>query len=355
VAASTQNQALAALLFLFEHVLERPLDRIEGVVRARGPKRLPVVLTRDEVEPVLSEMDSRPVLVCSLLYGSGLRLTEGLSLRTKDLDFGRGTVTIRDGKGQKDRVTMLPGVLQQPLRDHLRQVREQHDSDLKVGLDRAPLPDALARKFPHGDREWAWQWVFPASSHYLDRRTGVRHRYHLHGTVIQKAVRQALRQAGLTQHATSHTFRHSFATHLLHLLEDGYDIRTVQELLGHRDVKTTMIYTHVLNRGGRGVNSPLRPLTAIWEDPLACLLAAFALLMPRLAVALLWFFSHWFDGLFTSLLWPILGFVFLPTTLLWYSAVQHWFGGTWTLWPVVGIVVALLIDLSPARHHRRFF
>jgi integron integrase len=264
VAASTQNQALAALLFLFGHVLERPLDRIEGVVRARGPKRLPVVLTRDEVEPVLSEMDSLPVLVCSLLYGSGLRLTEGLSLRTKDLDFGRGTVTIRDGKGQKDRVTMLPGVLQQPLRDHLRQVREQHDSDLKVGLGRAPLPDALARKFPHGDREWAWQWVFPSSSHYLDRRTGVRHRYHLHETVIQKAVRQAVRQAGLTQHATSHTFRHSFATHLL---EDGYDIRTVHELLGHRDVKTTMIYTHVLNRGGRGVNSPLdRMRSAVWGD-----------------------------------------------------------------------------------------
>lgn len=254
VAASTQNQALAALLFLYGHVLEQPLNRIEGVIRARKPKRLPVVLTSDEVEAVLAHLDGVPSLVCTLLYGSGLRLLEGLQLRVKDLDFGRGEITVRDGKGQKDRVTMLPDVLRQPLQDHLRRVREQHETDLKRGLGRAPLPNALIRKYPNADREWAWQWVFPASSYYADGGTGVRHRHHLHESVVQKAVRDATRRAGVAKPATSHTFRHSFATHLL---ENGYDIRTVQELLGHKDVQTTMIYTHVLNRGGHGVRSPL--------------------------------------------------------------------------------------------------
>ncbi len=254
VAASTQNQALAALLFLYEHVLERPLDRIEGVVRARKPKRLPVVLTRDEVDAILAQLDGVPRLVCTLLYGSGQRLLEGLRLRVKDLDFGRGEITVREGKGQKDRVTMMPEALRQALRDHLRRVRQQHETDLKSGLGQAPLPDALARKYPNASREWGWQWVFPATSHYLDRRTGVRHRHHLHESVIQKVVHQAAHQAGLAKRVTTHAFRHSFATHLL---EDGYDIRTVQELLGHKDVQTTMVYTHVLNRGGRGVHSPL--------------------------------------------------------------------------------------------------
>ncbi len=254
VASSTQNQALAAVLFLYEHVLERPLDRIEGIVRARKPKRLPVVLTREEVEEILTQMDGAPRLVSTLLYGSGLRLMEGLRLRVKDLDFGRGEITVREGKGQKDRVTMLPEALRQALQDHLRWVHQQHETDLKSGLGQAPLPDALARKYPNASREWGWQWVFPASSHYVDRETGIRHRHHLHESVIQKAVHLAAYRAGLAKRATTHTFRHSFATHLL---EDGYDIRTIQELLGHKDVQTTMVYTHVLNRGGRGVHSPL--------------------------------------------------------------------------------------------------
>ncbi len=254
VAASTQNQALAAVLFLYEHVLQEPLDRIEGVVRARKPKRLPVVLTRDEVQAVLKPLDGVARLVCALLYGSGLRLLEGLQLRVKDLDFGRGEIAVREGKGQKDRVTMLPEALRQALQDHLWRVRQQHETDLKSGLGQAPLPDALARKYPNASREWGWQWVFPASSHYVDRGTGIRHRHHLHESVIQKAVHLAAYRAGLAKRVTTHTFRHSFATHLL---EDGYDIRTVQELLGHKDVQTTMVYTHVLNRGGRGVHSPL--------------------------------------------------------------------------------------------------
>ena len=253
VAASTQNQALAAVLFLYEHVLEQPLNRIEGVVRARKPKRLPVVMTRDEVEAVLAPLDGLPRLVCALQYGSGFRVLEALQLRVKDLDFSGGEIILRDAKGRKDRVTMLPEVLVEALQDHLQRVREQHETDLKNGLGQVPLPHALARKYPNADREWGWQWVFPASSHYVDQ-TGIRHRHHLHESVIQKAVHEAARQAGLAKHVTTHTFRHSFATHLL---EDGYDIRTVQELLGHKDVRTTMIYTHVLNRGGRGVHSPL--------------------------------------------------------------------------------------------------
>ena len=231
VAASTRNQALAAVLFLYEHVLEQPLNRIEGVVRARRPKRLPVVLTRDEVEAVLAEVDGVPRLVCTLLYGSGLRLLEGLQLRVKDLDFGRGEIIIRDGKGQKDRVTMLPAAASDAPRNHLLLVRKEHEADLKSGLGQVPLPDALARKYPNADREWGWQWVFPVSSHYLDRGTGIQHRHHVHESAIQKAVHRAARGIQLTKPLSPHVFRHSFATHLL---EDGYDIRTVQELLGHR-------------------------------------------------------------------------------------------------------------------------
>ena len=193
-------------------------------------------------------------VVSRLQYGAGLWLLEALTLRVKDMDFGRGEITIREGKGQRDRVTVLPGTLEGPLREHLRRVREQHETDLARGLGQAPLPEALARKYPNADREWGWQWVFPAASHYVDRETGRAYRHHVHESVVQKAVRQAGRRVGLAKRVTTHTFRHSFATHLL---ESGYDIRTVQELLGHRDVETTMIYTHVLNRGGRGVQSPL--------------------------------------------------------------------------------------------------
>lgn len=254
VAASTQNQALAALLFFYQHVLDQPLDRIEGVVRARRPARLPVVMTRAEVRRVIGALHGVPRLVCMLLYGTGLRLNEGLSVRVKDLDFDRCEIIVRDGKGARDRVTMLPQSLIDPLGGHLRDVRRTHGRDLAAGLGRVPMPTALARKYPNDDRRWIWQWVFPAASHYTDRETGIRHRYHLHETVIQKAVRAAVINADIGKHATAHTFRHSFATHLL---EDGYDIRTVQELLGHKDVRTTQIYTHVLNRGGHGVRSPL--------------------------------------------------------------------------------------------------
>lgn len=259
VASSTQNQALAALLFLYDAVLHKPLDRIEGVVRARKPKRLPVVLTREEVAAVLRHLDGTPRLVSLILYGSGLRLLEALTLRVKDVDLGGREIRIRDAKGAVDRVTMLPDSLVGPIKSQLEVVRFQHVRDLDQGLGRAPLPGALARKYRNADREWSWQWIFPASSHYLNEQTGVRHRHHLHETVIQKAVRVAALKSGVPKRVTSHTFRHSFATHLL---SDGYDIRTVQELLGHRDVRTTMIYTHVLNKGGHGVNSPLDRLIA---------------------------------------------------------------------------------------------
>lgn len=254
MAAATQNQALAAVFFLYRHVLEQPLSRVEGIVRARKPRRLPVVLTRVEVDAMLSSLSGTPRLVCMLLYGSGLRLIEALQLRVKDLDFGRGEVVVRDGKGRKDRVTMLPEILHEPLAAHLLAVRDQHERDLVQGLGRVPLPGALSRKYRGADRDWPWQWVFPATSHYTDRTTGTRHRHHLHESVVSRAVRAAAVHLGLPKRVTSHSFRHSFATHLL---EDGYDIRTVQELLGHRSVTTTMIYTHVLNRGGLGVLSPL--------------------------------------------------------------------------------------------------
>ncbi|MGH2758512.1 MAG: integron integrase, partial [Actinomycetota bacterium] len=243
VAAATQNQALAAILFLYRRVLDRPLDRVEGIVRAHRPKRLPVALTEEEVAAVLDLMDGTPQLVCLVLYGSGLRLLEALELRVKDLDFARGEVIVRAGKGDRDRVTMLPASLVDRLRAHLVVVREQHMADLAAGLGRVPLPHALVRKYVKADREWAWQRVFPAASHYVDRHTGVRYRHHLHESVVQKAVREAAKRSGIAKRITTHTFRHSFATQLL---RNGYDIRTVQELLGHADVRTTMIYTHVL-------------------------------------------------------------------------------------------------------------
>jgi integron integrase len=257
VSASTQNQALNALLFLYQHVLNQPIGWVGDVVRAKRPKRLPVVLTRQEVKAILAQLEGAPLLVCTLLYGAGLRLSEALRTRVKDVDFVRNEIVVRDGKGEKDRVTMLPAAVKEPLLQHLEQVRRVHQADLKAGLGRAHLPYALARKYVNADREWGWQYIFPASSHFVDRQTGIRHRYHLHESVVQKAVKQAVRRAGLTKPASCHTFRHSFATHLL---EDGYDIRTVQELLGHKDVSTTMIYTHVLNRGGRGVRSPVDSL-----------------------------------------------------------------------------------------------
>jgi integron integrase len=253
VAASTQNQALCALLFLYDAVLGRPLNQLD-VVRANRPKRLPTVMTRDEVSRVLAELVGVPGLVCRLQYGAGLRVLEALQLRVKDIDFEGSKLVVRDGKGFQDRVSVLPTTLVPALREHLRARRVTHETDLGRGRGRAPLPDALARKLPGADREWGWQWVFAAASHYTDRRTGVEHRHHTHETVISRALHRAVRSAGLTKRVTTHTFRHSFATHLI---EGGYDIRTVQELLGHKDVSTTMIYTHVLNTGPKAVRSPL--------------------------------------------------------------------------------------------------
>jgi integron integrase len=253
VAASTQNQALCALLFLYDAVLRRPLDQL-NIVRAARPKRLPVVLTRGEVDRLLGELEGSPRLVCLLLYGSGLRLFEALGLRVKDMDPERKEIRVRDGKGGKDRVTMIPTALVDALRDQLDRARSVHRADVAAGFGRVSLPTALARKYPNAATDPGWQYVFPASVRCVDDRDGLEKRHHLHESVIQRAVRAAVSRLGLTKHATPHTLRHAFATHLL---EDGYDIRTVQELLGHADVETTMIYTHVLNRGGRGVRSPL--------------------------------------------------------------------------------------------------
>ena len=254
VSASTQNQALCALLFLYRHVLGRTIDDLGDLVRARRPKRLPVVLTRGEVQSVLAELEGDKWLIASLLYGSGLRLMECLRLRVKDVDFERREIVVRDGKGAKDRVTMLPETLEKPLREHLRAVRRIHDEDVAEGWGRAPLPQALGRKYPAAGREWPWQWVFPQQRRWRNQRTGEQGRHHVHPTIVQRAVKTAVRRAGIAKPASCHTLRHSFATHLL---EAGYDIRTIQELLGHKDVSTTMIYTHVLNRGGRAVQSPI--------------------------------------------------------------------------------------------------
>jgi integron integrase len=254
VAASTQNQAKSALLFLYREVLEIDLPWLDKVVAAKAPKRLPVVLTRDEVQAVLGRLSGTHALIARLLYGTGMRIMECLRLRVKDVDFERGEILVRDGKGFKDRVTMLPASVAPALREHMARVRELHGQDLAVGHGEAYLPYALDRKYPGAGKEWAWQYVFPSAGLAVDPRSGVVRRHHVQDQPVQRALKQAVREAGLTKPATPHTLRHSFATHLL---EGGYDIRTVQELLGHADVSTTMIYTHVLNRGGRGVVSPL--------------------------------------------------------------------------------------------------
>ena len=253
VSASTQNQALNSVLFLYRQVLRKDIGYVNGVVRANRPKRLPTVLTRQEVRSIFGNLDGVEWIMAMLLYGAGLRLMECLRLRVKDVDFSRNEIRIRSGKGDKDRVTMLPGAVKEPLLTHLQGVKRQHEEDLQKGLGRVALPDALERKYRNAGSEWGWQWIFPATSHYADRITGEKRRHHLHESLLQKAVKEAVRKAGLPKPASPHTLRHSFATHLL---EDGYDIRTVQELLGHSDVTTTMVYTHVLNRGGHGVNSP---------------------------------------------------------------------------------------------------
>jgi integron integrase len=254
VAAATQNQALNALVFLYRHVLEQELPGEMEIARAKKPKRLPVVLTRDEVLRVLAGLRGTHALVGALLYGAGLRLLEVLRLRIKDVDRGANRLIVRDGKGGRDRVTMLPGTIRDPLGTHLAGVRLLHAQDLAAGYGSVEVPHAIGRKYPGAPRSWSWQYVFPAAGVSTDPRTGEVRRHHLHESGVQRAVTRAVRAAGIEKRASCHTLRHSFATHLL---ESGYDIRTVQELLGHADVRTTMIYTHVLNRGGRGVVSPL--------------------------------------------------------------------------------------------------
>lgn len=254
VAASTQNQARSALLFLYKEVLDRALPWMDDITPAKRPLRLPVVLTHAEVKAVLERLRGTHRLLASLLYGTGMRLMEGLRLRVKDLDFERREILVREGKGAKDRVTMLPATLSEPLQNYLIRVKTLHEEDLRQGYGAVYLPDALERKYPNAHRDWGWQYVFPSRQLSVDPRSGVTRRHHADEKGVQRAMHQAVRDTGLTKLATPHTLRHSFATHLL---MSGSDIRTVQELLGHKDVSTTMIYTHVLNRGGRGVVSPL--------------------------------------------------------------------------------------------------
>ncbi len=254
VSASTQNQAKAALLFLYREVLEIQLPWLDNVEQAKVPRRLPVVLTQAEVKNLLDRMKGTHQLIAKLLYGTGMRLMECMRLRVKDVEFDRRELIVRDGKGFKDRMTMLPDSLLEPLKVHLARVKALHHDDLQAGFGSVYLPDALERKYPNAGREWGWQYIFPSTKLSVDPRSGVTRRHHADEKTIQRAIKQALRDADISKPASPHTLRHSFATHLL---QSGYDIRTVQELLGHKDVATTMIYTHVLNRGGKGVLSPL--------------------------------------------------------------------------------------------------
>ena len=254
VAAATQNQALAALLFLYKEVIAEPLPWLDEVVHAKRPVRRPSVLTSSEAHKLLGKMHGTKWLMASLLYGAGLRLRECLKLRVKDVDFGYQQILVRDGKGGKDRITILPGQVVEPLQTHLAQVKLLHERDLEEGFGDVELPDALMRKYPRAPYEWAWKFVFPSYKRSVDRRTGVIRRHHVYENYLIRGVKEAARAAGIAKHVSCHTLRHSFATHLL---ENGYDIRTVQELLGHSSVETTMIYTHVMNKGGRGVRSPL--------------------------------------------------------------------------------------------------
>lgn len=254
VSASTQNQALAALLFLYRHVIMKELGDFGDVIRARKSQNLPIVMTKEEVRLVLGFLEGENQLIASLLYGSGLRVTECLRLRVQDVDFARNEITVRRGKGAKDRVTMLPVGLRSSLEDHLRKVKAVHERDITAGLGSVTLPDALAKKYPNASKEWRRQYLFPQTNRWGDSMTGKEGRHHTDPSILQKAFKKAVQKAGITRRATCHTLRHSFATHLL---QAGYDIRTVQELLGHSDVKTTMIYTRVLNRGGFGVRSPM--------------------------------------------------------------------------------------------------
>ena len=257
VSSSTQNQALCAILFLYKHVLGREIGDLGDVIRARKPKHLPVVLTRNEVKRVLSYLSGANWLMASIMYGSGLRLAECLRLRVQDIDFEANTILVRDGKGSKDRVTMLPSNLKAPVKKHIARVRKIHEKDLSDGWGAVQLPYALERKYPNAASDWGWQWVFPQKYRWIDNKTGKQGSHHIDASIIQKAFKSAVREAGIVKHATCHTLRHSFATHLI---EKGYDIRTVQEFLGHKDVKTTMIYTHILNRGPAGVQSPIDDL-----------------------------------------------------------------------------------------------
>ena len=254
VAASTQNQALSALLFLYKEVLKQEIGWLEKVERVRRPAKLPVVLTRSEVKEIFAHLHGTPKLMAGLLYGSGLRLMECVRLRVKDIDFALAQITVRDAKGGKDRVTMLPLNLSEPLRRQVLRTKAQHEQDLEDGFGTVHLPFALGRKFPNAVREWAWQYVFPSSRIAVDPRSSKRQRHHLAEGILQSALKKAVDASGIVKRANCHSLRHCFATHLL---TKGYDIRTVQELLGHRDVSTTMIYTHVLNRPGIGVKSPL--------------------------------------------------------------------------------------------------
>lgn len=257
VSASTQNQALSALLFLYREVLAVDLPWLDNVIRAKKPKRLPTVLSKPEVGKIMARMEGTYGLMARLLYGTGMRLMECCRLRVKDIDFDQGEILIRDGKGAKDRVTMLPEALKQPLRAHLERRRLIYEDDLAKGMAGVYLPDALERKYPNAPNEWGWQYVFCSGSYSVDPRSGIERRHHIDEKLLQRAMKKAVLASGVAKPATPHTLRHSFATHLL---ESGYDIRTVQELLGHSDVSTTMIYTHVLNKGGKGVVSPLDQL-----------------------------------------------------------------------------------------------